>query len=142
MVSSGIDKKDQMTKLCTKAIDIIFISSPQRTSYGILLGVALKGGSDIILQLVGKSLDIYYAFCICLGILLFHLPNLFLRHRVDENLETAMHYLIEAQKYGDFSATEKRAQWREFIRLIHEKVIADNESDKQTENESVDSAHV
>ena len=32
-----------------------------------------------------------------------------------------MYYIREAQKYGNFSETEKRAQWRHFIELVHEK---------------------
>lgn len=60
-VSIGIDEKDKLTKLFSKAIDIIFINSPQRTSFGILLGIVCKGGTDIIFQLNKISLDIKYS---------------------------------------------------------------------------------
>lgn len=138
-MSIGINEKDELTKLFSKAIDIIFINSPQRTSFGILLGIVCKEGTDIIFQLKGISLDIKYTLFICAGILLFHIPDFFFKHRIDEDLETQMHYLLEAQKHGRFSANEKRSQWRQFIKLIHKKAIGDSKAGDQTEaGESTD----
>lgn len=138
-MSNEIDKKDGITKLCSQAIDIIFISNPRRTSFGVLLGIVLKGGTDIAMQVLDKQFDTTYIFWISLGILLFHIPDSFLHHRIDEKLETEMYYLLEAQKHGEFTATEKRAQWRDFIRLIH-KFEFDNQED--AENKDTDIASV
>lgn len=130
-MSNGIDQKDKISKILSRSIDIIFISSPKRTSFGILLGVVCKGGTDIICQIINKSLDTTYIFWICAGILVLHVPDFFLKHRIDEKLETEMHYLLEVQKYGNLTQTEMRSQWRQFIKLIHERAIANDESESQ-----------
>lgn len=134
----GINEKDQITKLFSKAIDILFINNPQRTSFGILLGIVCKGGTDIALQIIGTSLNITYLLCISAGILILHIPDIFSKHRIDEELETQMHYLRKAQKYGDFAPAEKRSQWRQFIKLIHKKA----DKDAKVEDSSIDVAQV
>lgn len=143
-MSNGIDIADRITKLCSKALDIIFISSPKRTSFGVLLGVIFKGGTDIILQLIDKPISTTYFFWISIGVLLLHIPDFCLKHRVDEELETMMHYLLEAQKHGEFTQTEIRTQWRQFIKLIHERTVASIETGKKekTEDKSTDTAPV
>ena len=118
---NNIDTQDKFTQHLSKAIDTLFISNSKKTSLGLLLGVVIKGIIYIILQFLESTLDVPYVFCICIGILLLHSPSVFSKHNIDVDLETQMHYLRKAQKYGNFSETEKRAQWRHFIELVHEK---------------------
>ena len=68
------------------------------------------------------TLEISIWFFLCFGVLLVHFPSLFKKHRIDEELETKMHYLEEAQKKGDFTQAEKRDQWKKFTTLIYDKI--------------------
>lgn len=123
-----LDTKDKLTYIFSRAIDLLFLSNPQKTSLGVLLGVIIKGGIDIFCQVYDQIynqqlvLNISYSFCIVCGIFLLFIPHLFSKHRIDEDLESLMQYLRKAQKYGNFTETEKRAQWRDFVQLVFKKI--------------------
>lgn len=118
---NNFDITDKLTYYSSRSIDILFVGNPQKTSLGFLLGIVFKGGTDILFQFTGITFNLPYLFCICFGIILLHFPSIFSKHKIDEELETQMYYLRQAQKHGNFSEAEKRRQWRQFVELVFKK---------------------
>lgn len=132
---SNLDLYDKVTQIFSRAVDILFINNPQKTSLGVLFGIIIKGTIDIIFQITQYSLNISYVFCICSGIFILHFPSIFSKHRVNEEIETQMHYLRELQKNGNFSDAEERAQWRRLVELVYQKTSIELENTNQKNSE-------
>lgn len=134
-VRSMQDKTDfmaQITAAASKAIDALLLRSPVKTAFGVLIGIVGKGLLDIVFKLNELELEVSHVFCIAAGLLLVHFPSLFFRHNYDEGIETAIHYVREIQKNGNFTEAEKRRQWRMLIERAYEKI---NEEEPQVEKE-------
>lgn len=132
---NNFDTTDKLTYYFSRSIDTLFAGNPQKTSLGIFLGIVCKGGTDILFQFIGITFNFSYLFCISLGIILLHLPSIFSKHKIDEELETMMYYLRQAQKHGNFSESEKRLQWRQFVELVFKKTAENLEAAKSLKAE-------
>ena len=137
-----LDSFDAVTKIITKAIDFIFVSNPRKTSLGILFGIIVYGILEVIFTITKLGFSVPLYLCIAGGMFVFNINNIFSKHRIDEDLETQMYYLKEAQKNGNFTPTEKRHQWREYVQIVFSKVnnidtskienSSNNKDDKKT----------
>ena len=121
MPDNKLDKVDEATSLAEKALDMLLIRNPTKTGLGVLLGVVLHTVSENVIRFAKFSVTLPIYFWVALSILALNFRNLFTHHAIDEELETKMHYIKEAQKNGNFTKSDQRQQWRNFIALVNQK---------------------
>ena len=121
MPDNKLDKVDEATSLAEKALDMLLIRNPTKTGLGVLLGVVLHTVSENVIRFAKFSVTLPIYFWVALSILALNFRNLFTNHAIDEELETKMHYIKEAQKNGNFTKSDQRQQWRNFIALVNQK---------------------
>lgn len=102
-----------------------FAYSPRRTPLdvvlGVLFGVVLHTVSENVMRFTELDLALPFYFWIAFGILALNFRNPFAKRAIDKELETQMRYIKKAQKNGNFTESEKRQQWRNFIALVNQK---------------------
>lgn len=125
MPDNKLDKVDKATSFMERALDMLFIRNPSKTGLGVLLGVVLHTISENAIRIFKITVTLPIYFWIAVGILSLNIRNIvFAKHTIDEELEIRMHYIKEAQKNGNFTKSEKRQQWRNFIALVNKKASA------------------
>ena len=128
MPDDELDKVDKATNLLERALDMLLIRNPTKTGLGVLLGVVLHTVSDNVIRFTKVAVTLPIYFWVALSILALNFRNLFTHHAIDEDLETKMHYIKEAQKNTKFTESEKRQQWRNFIALVNKKALESMDS--------------
>ena len=121
MPDNKLDIIDKITSLVERALNMLFIRNPTKTSLGVLLGVILHTIVDNLIRITKVTLTFPIYFWIALSVFALHFRSLFTHHAIDEELETQMHYIEEVQKKGHFTEREKRQQWRNYISRVYEK---------------------
>jgi hypothetical protein len=130
------DKTDLWTKVLSKAIDIIFVKYPTRTSLGVILG----GFCDFLVQFFSPTLKsiTYFNFAgsprwgwWLLGILLLHIPTIISSFRRKLVGNDAIDQLLELIERGDFTKTEKRRQYRKLIEKVSNNVALNQETQRE-----------
>ena len=121
MPDNKLDKVDEATSLAERALDMLLIRNPTKTGLGVLLGVVLYTVSENAIRILKITVTLPIYFWVALSILALNFRNLFTHHAIDEELETKMHYIKEAQKNGNFTKSDQRQQWRNFIALVNQK---------------------
>lgn len=127
---------DAISKKANKALDIIFLKYPQRTSFGILIGFVLA----VILYTIRYTLSAYgiflewvhYLLCEVLGVLVMNTKSLheaFKGTALDERLGSLMN-VIDSRK--DLSQAQKDLLIYEILRNE-----IDSLSPKQVEKVSI-----
>ena len=118
---------DKITAFLYKAIDILLIRNPEKTSYGIVLGIVLIGVRELMTNLTtGKvmnaiqSINLLSTFCF--GILLVRIDVIFKRQPVDKATMIKLNTIKAIINEGNFSETEKRKLFREFIQRVYEDI--------------------
>jgi len=127
--------KDAISKVLSRVLDILFVTNPKNTSLGVLFGIVIKQATDLIFYAFAITVRLSYVLCIAAGAFGFNIPSLFRDHRIDESLETAMHYITIGQKKGNFTAEEKRKQWRDFVILVNTQTQNSRSDEKRTAQE-------
>jgi hypothetical protein len=108
---------DQATSVIKRAVDLLFVKNPKGTSMGVLLGLL----AETIIKILGstefsKVGTLYY---ILLGVFVFNLPSALRRHRLDPQIEAALHSINKARRNGSIS----RQQEREMYIRLYERVL-------------------
>lgn len=103
---------DVLTKHINKALDIVLLSYPKRTAFGILIGflpaAALYTFKSVI-ALKGIVIDwVHYLFCEVLGVLSMNLKSIAETFRGDAIDETFGNMLKNIEQRKDLSKIEKR----------------------------------
>lgn len=122
MPDNRLDKVDKATSLAEEALTMLTGRNSTKTGLGVLIGVVFYTISDNVIRVTKAVITLPIYFWIALGILSLNFRNLFFAQRtIDEELEVKMHYIEEAQKRGNFTKSEQRQQWRNFIALVNQK---------------------
>ncbi|NSB12148.1 hypothetical protein [Clostridium beijerinckii] len=127
------DNGDVLTKLISKSTNFLLINNPKATSMGVLFGVFLCNLGKSVLKYLEINFELSYWICMPLTIVLFNIPNLFRKHDINPEIETMMNYVKKAQKEGNFTASEKRQQWRNVVETINKSISIENNSKNQLE---------
>ncbi|GGX76878.1 hypothetical protein GJV26_16950 [Massilia dura] len=116
---------DKGSLLISRALDIIFVKYPARTSLGVTLGFATKFLVILLSAFVAVPQQILESSILgwgSIGIVLLHIQTIRALARKaplgDEALETAI-TLIES---GNFSASERRQHYRNLIERVSKTV--------------------
>lgn len=100
---------NKITRLISRAINVLFLSHPQRTSFGILLGVTINGAIKAFRVYLERSTDINYdAFdlttCICFSLVIIHIKTIinYIRNgsQLNEELEKIFYMIYLLKKEG------------------------------------------
>jgi hypothetical protein len=128
--------QDKTSLLVSKALDIIFIKYPARTSLGVVIGIAAKFLIDLssaFIVVPQEILDSSIFGWACLGLLTLHVQTIKSLAKNaplgDETLETALK-LIEM---GNFSEEERRQHYRNLVERVS-KAVALNAQTKAEVN--------
>lgn len=130
---------DKGTKLVVRAIDVLFLSHPVRTSLGFLLGLVLDGVRMVVQPILWapEAVDLSvlsWWHPVALGILIMHLPSAieFIR-RSSIGLE-AVDTAIKIIEESDFADSERRQKYRIlFDNVVQQVGVSDNLSKKSDE---------
>ncbi len=123
---------DKITLYYNKAMDILFIKQPVRTSLGVIFGIFLDFLVNLFFPYFEKISIISIQrirlwHLVATGITFLHLPSFFQyiyrkpigTEKIDEVIQ-----LIEA---GNFSEIEKRQKYRQLIEKVLEKALDDEQ---------------
>lgn len=101
----------------------LFVDSLKKSSLGILLGIVGYTVYENVVRFMDIELALPIYFWIAAGVLALNLLNLLFTPRIERELKIQMRYIKEAQKNGDFTPSEQRQQWRNFIALVNQKAL-------------------
>lgn len=101
----------------------LFVDSLKKSSLGILLGVVGYTVYENVMRFTDIELALPIYFWIAAGVLALNLLNLLFTPRIERELKIQMRYIKEAQKNGNFTPSEQRQQWRNFIALVNQKAL-------------------
>lgn len=111
-------KKDKITLVMSRAINILFLYNALGTSYGVLLGVVILAFQDFIASYFPPfGLIDWYGF-IALGVLLFNIKPMVTKKYLDPDIEKQLVYIRQMLKEGKLTRLEERAIWRNAINSI------------------------
>lgn len=104
---------DAVTKRLNKALDIVLLSYPKRTAFGLLIGfipAAVLYTFKVAIALKGIIIDwVHYLACEVLGILGMNIKSIAESFRGDAIDEVYGNLLRNIEKRKDISEREKRA---------------------------------
>ncbi|MDA2141265.1 hypothetical protein PDN64_24595 [Bacillus cereus group sp. Bc256] len=114
---------DKITSYLYKYIDILLLKQPERTAYGIVLGVVLIGVKNVVAEFTtGNIKSAIHNFntisVFCLGIILVRLDILFKREPLNKDVMIKLNTLKAIIKEGNFTQKQQRELYRNFIQNI------------------------
>ncbi|MBE4941347.1 hypothetical protein [Bacillus thuringiensis] len=114
---------DKITSYLYKSIDIMLLKQPERTAYGIVLGVVLIGVKNGVAEFTtGNIKSAIHNFntisVFCLGIILVRLDILFKREPLNKDVMIKLNTLKAIIKEGNFTQKQQRELYRNFIQNI------------------------
>lgn len=127
--------QESVTEFFRKSINILFVSNPQGTSLGVLIGVvldALLGLASPILKTV-EALNfgaIKMWHLIGLGVASINIPIYLRRKEVDQSIVKAIEYIEEQKKNGTISDWQAKQMYVN----LHNKVLESVTLDKDTQD--------
>jgi hypothetical protein len=127
---------DQWTRNADRALGILFLKDPVRTSLGVFLGGALSSLSALFapaLQAV-TFLDVsalsWWSW-LAPGIVIMHIPTIVRLFKKPSVGSYKLDVLFELIERGNFSAAERRQLYRQLIHQSVEQVVADLALEKE-----------
>lgn len=126
---------DALTGFFSRAMDILFLKNPVRTSMGILIGIVLWGFSPVFSPIVEDFTQLDFsqtspAAWIALGVVGISLQGSPIKTKLPEDVEVLFDILDNTEKAG-LSTQETRAKYR----MILEKYAVNVALNQETENE-------
>ncbi|MEW6659430.1 MAG: hypothetical protein AB1424_12295 [Thermodesulfobacteriota bacterium] len=115
---------DNATGYLRKAIDTLFISSPENTSLGILFGLIVDGLSEVFKPfLINYSNFIDFTKIgamrfIILGIFIFNLPLIIKKPKFPHNIEIALSLIKDAKKNKGLSNLQIKQMYLNLFQKI------------------------
>ena len=129
---------DEISRFCSRSIDLLLIKYPTRTSLGIVLGLVLDFLFNLFYPIISQIEYIdpervsRWQF-VPLGIFIAHLTTIanffFSRPYCPEEVENAIKMIEDS----NLSKTEKRQQYSELIKVIIERVALNKEMESKFE---------
>jgi hypothetical protein len=127
---------DKITLFLNRAIDILFLKHPLRTSIGMLIGLFIDGLAIVFKPIIYEidwinieNIKIYHY--LSAGILIVHFPTLisyiFSKPTIDESVSES----IKLIKTSGFSKTEQKLYYRKLIEKVLQRVILNDDIKKQ-----------
>lgn len=129
------NKNDRISGFVKKALDVLFIYNPVKTSVGGFMGVSIDVIIDIFKPMIKeiKSINLIgirpYQW-IALTIFLINLPSLKKKHTYDSSIEDALAYIKEQEEKGIYSEWEIKQMYRNLYKKILNGVKMKNSIDK------------
>ena len=132
---------DKITLGINRAMDLLFLKHPTKTSLGILLGLVVHGGISLFTPYLKQfsfisisNIRLWHVipFGVCLIYIREIVTNLISPPAGNESVDD----LLRIIRLGNFSAAEKRRKYRELSEKFMEKAFSDNvvkDKIKQTE---------
>lgn len=130
---------DQWTRTADRALGILFLKDPVRTSLGLVLGGALSSLSLLfepalqVSALVDVAAMSWWSW-LPLGILIMHIPTILQLLKKPSVGSHSIDTLFELIDRGDFSAVERRQMYRRLIERFVELAAADHTLQKEEED--------
>ena len=131
--------KKEFSEIILKTIDILIMKNPERTGYGVLLGVVLLFFSKLFspylkqIEIIDIEMAPIWGW-IPLGVIMTHFPSviwsLFHKSKIDDNIDS----IIKAIEKGNLSEIEKRHLYRKVITKCMEDVVLKSNISKQHES--------
>ncbi|PFA02701.1 hypothetical protein [Bacillus cereus] len=114
---------DKISAYLYKSIDIMLLRQPEKTAYGIVLGIVLIGVKNVAAELTtGNIKSAIYNFntisVFCLGIILVRIDILFKREPLKKDVIIKLNTLKAIIKEGNFTQKEQRELYRNLIQNI------------------------
>lgn len=118
--------KNEISELLRKAVNVLFISNPQGTSLGVLIGIicdGLLGFFSPVIKTVEfidiTAIKIWHLTSI--GVFSMNMPYFLKRNKVDPSILEAISYIEEQKSRGNIS------QWQinQMYENLHDKVLSE-----------------
>jgi hypothetical protein len=123
-----MDKLDYWSRVVVRAIDFLFLNSPLRSCFGVILGgvayVGLQAAAQIVtgVDSLARVAALPFWYWFFPGLLVTHFRKIIsLINKeavVDESIENAMSVI----EMGNFTDSEKRRRYRELVELVFKRI--------------------
>jgi len=128
-------KMDSLTGIATKALDILFLNNPVRTSMGVLIGVVLWAFSPVFSpafrRLAGLDFSkVPWIGWIAFGVLGVSLKSSPIKTRLPEDVEMLLDLLDKADEAG-ISKVEKRQHYRRILEKYADNVALNQKTQRE-----------
>jgi hypothetical protein len=127
---------DDITIFFRKSINFLFVSNPQGTALGVLVGVLFQGVMGVLSPLIEKIISLQItAFklwhSISLGVIAFNIKPYLNRNKVDPKIESAIAHIKELEESGKISEVHAKMKWLELSNRVVESVTLKMDNNSQ-----------
>jgi len=125
---------DKITSYVYKALDVLFMTRPEKTSFGLLLGTILLGGKEAIVSVATGGVqdfieNLKWYSLLILGVLIVRLDVIFYKEPLDKVILAKLNtvrIIIDESNLSDF---EKRQVYRQLINTVVKNMKAQDDED-------------